>query len=169
MQDFELNEKFDLVLIPGHSFQFMLTASDQVACLDCIKRHINPGGRLVIHVNHDDIGWLGELAQGKGTGFNLAGEYPQCSNGGSIRQWNSWNYEPGTQTASAVTAWEFVGKDGVVQERKESIKKHLHCVFRFEMEHLLARTDFKMEALYGDFFRQEFQDDSPDMIWVARA
>jgi SAM-dependent methyltransferase len=167
MQAFDLNEKFDLILIPGHSFQFMLTADDQIACLDSIKRHLNSGGKLVIHLNHDDIGWLGELSQGRGTGFSLAGEHSLGSSGGSVRQWNAWSYESCTQTASAVTAWEIVGEDGVVKERKETVKKELHCVFRFEMEHLLARAGFKAEALYGDFFLQEFCDESPDMIWVA--
>jgi hypothetical protein len=44
----------------------------------------------------------------------------------------------------------------------------LHCVFRFEMDHLLARVGFEVEAVYGDFFRHELQDDSSGMIWVAR-
>ena len=87
---------------------------------------------------------------------------------GSVRKWTAWSYEAATQTASAVDAWEFIGEDGVVLERKESGTKRLHCVFRFEMEHLLARAGFEVEALYGDFFRQEFQDTSSDMIWVAR-
>ena len=41
MQAFELGERFDLILIPGHSFQFMLTPADQVACLNCIRQHLN--------------------------------------------------------------------------------------------------------------------------------
>ena len=57
----------------------------------------------------------------------------------------------------------------MVRERRESVTKRLHCVFRFEMEHLLARTGFELEALYGDFSQQELQDTSPEMIWVARA
>jgi len=36
------------------------------------------------------------------------------------------------------------------------------------MEHLLARTGFEVEALYGDFSRQELQDISSEMIWMAR-
>ena len=40
----------------------------------------------------------------------------------------------------------------VVSERIESAVKRLHCVFRFEMEHLLLRAGFEVEALYGDFF-----------------
>ena len=167
MQAFELGERFDLILIPGHSFQFMLTPTDQVACLECIHRHLTADGKLVIHVNHDDLGWLGELSHGKGTGFELVGEYRKDGMKETVRKWNSWSYEDSTQTASAITAWEIVGEDGAVKERKEAGKKSLHCVFRFEMEHLLARTGFKVEALYGDFFRQELQDTSPDMIWVA--
>lgn len=169
MQAFELGERFDLILIPGHSFQFMLTPADQVACLECIHRHLIADGKLVIHVNRDDLSWLGGLSQGKGTGFELVGEYRKDAMMETVRKWNSWSYEDSTQTASVITAWEIIGKDGVVKERKDSVKKHLHCVFRFEMEHLLARTGFQVDALYGDFFRQELQDTSPDMIWVARA
>jgi SAM-dependent methyltransferase len=167
MQAFELGECFDLILIPGHSFQFMLTSADQFACLTCIRKHLVPDGKLVVHLDHQNLGWLGGLVQGQGTGFELAGEYHQDLMDGSIRKWNAWSYEPATQTASVVTAWEIIGKDGVVMERKESVVKRLHCVFRFEMEHLLARAGFEVEVLYGDFSRQELQDTSSDMIWVA--
>ena len=44
----------------------------------------------------------------------------------------------------------------------------LHCVFRFEMEHLLARAGLIVEALYGNFARQPLADTSSDMMWVAR-
>lgn len=169
MQAFELGERFDLILIPGHSFQFMLTPAEQTACLTCIRKHLTPGGKLVIHVNHDDLSWLGGLVQGQGTGFELRKEYRQNSTKGTVRKWTAWSYEACTQTASAVDAWEYIGEDGAVKERRESAPKRLHCVFRFEMEHLLAGTGFELEALYGDFSRQALQDTSLDMIWVARA
>ena len=81
MQAFELGECFDLILIPGHSFQFMLTSADQFACLTCIRKHLVPGGKLVVHLDHQDLGWLGGLVQGQGTRFELAGEYHQDFNG----------------------------------------------------------------------------------------
>ena len=169
MQDFMLGERFDLILIPGHSFQFMLTVADQLACLDCIRGHINSGGKLVVHLNHDDLSWLSELEQGKGTEYKLAGEYRLISTGGFVRQWTAWSYESCTQTASAETKWEIFSEDGTLKELHVCPKKDLHCFFRFEMEHLLARAGFEAEALYGDFFRQDFQNESPDMIWVAHA
>jgi SAM-dependent methyltransferase len=169
MQTFDLGVSFDLILIPGHSFQFMLTPSGQIASLTCIRRHLTPGGKLVIHVNHDDFSWLGRLVQGEGTGFRWKGEYRQNSTKETVRKWTAWSYEARTQTASATDAWEFIGEDGAVKERRESVAKPLHCFFPLEMEHLLSRTGFEVEALYGDFFRHELQNTSPDMIWVARA
>jgi SAM-dependent methyltransferase len=168
MQAFDFGKLFDLIIVPGHSFQFMLTVADQVSCLDCIRRHLAPGGKLVIHLCHNDLSWLGDLIGNQGSKFELVGEYHPDSTGEIVRKWTAWSYAPKTQTASAVTAWEILGEDGAVIERKEAAKKHLHCVFRFEMEHLLARTGFVVEACYGDFFRQEFEDTSSDMIWVAR-
>jgi hypothetical protein len=37
-----------------------------------------------------------------------------------------------------------------------------------KMEHLLKRTDFEIEAVYGDFFKGALTDESEQMIWVAR-
>jgi len=39
---------------------------------------------------------------------------------------------------------------------------------RFEIEHLLARAGFTLEALYGDFARSGFTGASPSIIAVAR-
>ncbi|MBU0492807.1 MAG: hypothetical protein KKB13_13240, partial [Chloroflexi bacterium] len=69
---------------------------------------------------------------------------------------------------STITAWEEIGADGQVIDRWERESIPLHSIFPFEMEHLLARAGFEIDAVYGDFFRQEFRDDSTNMIWIAR-
>src|SRR4029077_5790828 len=45
----------------------------------------------------------------------------------------------------------------------------LRFFFRYEVEHLLARCGFRVEALYGDFDRTPIRDESPEMIFVAEA
>jgi SAM-dependent methyltransferase len=168
MRSFELGETFALVIIPGHAFQHMLTPEDQIAGLACIQRHLVPGGRLVVHLDHQDIDWLGELLTGKGGVFERAEELVHPKTKGLVRVSRAWSYEPSTQTASVVTAWEELGADKKLIDRWETGPIRLHCVFRFEMEHLLARIGFEVEAVYGDFFRQELRDESTEMIWVAR-
>lgn len=89
--------------------------------------------------------------------------------GCQIRTLQAWSYEPSTQTAISHKIWEELGPDGQVVDRLDRGSIRLHVVFCFEMEHLLARAGFAVEAVYGDFFRQEFRDDSSEMIWVARS
>jgi hypothetical protein len=36
------------------------------------------------------------------------------------------------------------------------------------MEHLLARSGFAVEALYGDFDERPLTEDCREMIWVAK-
>jgi ubiquinone/menaquinone biosynthesis C-methylase UbiE len=171
MRAFQLEETFDLALIPGHAFQNLNTSPDQVACLECIKRHLNRGGWLIVHLDHmntENVRWLGELCGEKRGVFEAAEQFKHPQTGRQTRASRSWSYEPSTQTAIVQTIWEEMDTEGRVLNRVEREPIRLHCLFRFEMEHLLARVGFKIQAVYGDFFRHELQDDSPGMIWVAK-
>ncbi|MSP13137.1 MAG: class I SAM-dependent methyltransferase [Chloroflexi bacterium] len=168
MRSFELNETFGLIIIPGHSFQYMLTPEDQIACLGCIRRHLVPGGRLVVHLDHQNISWLAELYTALPEIFTAEQEVTDTHTGHRICPMKSWSYAPSTQTASVVTEWFEFDAAGQVIDTWQTGPVRLHCVFRFEMAHLLARARFAHEAVYGDFFRGELQDNSPGMIGVAR-
>jgi len=168
MRTFDLSQQFGLVIIPGHSFQFMLTPEDQVRCLETIRRHLLVDGTLVIHLDHQDFGWLGELVTKKENAFETGQELTHPTTGQRIRSSHLWTLEAATQTATVRMKWERLGADGRVVEQWELDPKPLHCVFRFEMEHLLRRVGFSVEAVYGDFFKGELTDQSGQMIWVAK-
>jgi ubiquinone/menaquinone biosynthesis C-methylase UbiE len=55
MRTLDLGQTFGLIIVPGHSFQFMLTPEDQVKALETFKRHLEPGGRLIIHLDHQSV------------------------------------------------------------------------------------------------------------------
>ena len=169
MRYFEMGERYGLVVIPGHSFQFMLTPADQLACLASIKRHLLPGGKLIIHVDHQDLGWLWDLFNGVGGKFKQVGEVPHPVSGNPVVLSRAWTYEPCTQTACASTVWEEFDGRGQPVQRWERGPVGLHCFFRFEMEHLLSRAGFTIRAVYGNFERTPLQNDSSEMIWVSEA
>lgn len=167
MRDFELEERFGLALIPGHSFQFMLTADDQVAALRRTRDHLLPGGLLCVHLDHPEIDWLGALPAAPGEpkrGKPLV----DPASGQTYRLAYSWTYERATQTATAHLAWERLGSTGDALDRIEMPPMPLHVVGRVEMEHALRRAGFEVEALYGDFDGGAFLDSSSEMIWLAR-
>lgn len=168
MRQLDLERAFALIILPGHSFQFMLTPQDQLKALASFKSHLLPGGALVIHLDHQDVGWLDRVCG------PLAGVFEPCNTirhprtGELIRPAHAWIYEPSTQTATVTSKWEQLDEHGNVLHAWTRAPMPLHCVFRFEMEHLLARAGFELQALYGDFFENELVSDSSEMIWVAR-
>jgi hypothetical protein len=145
-----------------------LTASDQVACLQSIKRHLSPQDTLVVHLDHQNVSWLGDLVGELGGVFEAAETFTHPDTGQQIRTSRAWSYEPATQTAISETLWEELDDEGGITERWESGPLRFHCLFRFEMEHLLARTGFEVQAVYGNFFAGELDDESSEMVWVAR-
>jgi len=167
MRAFDLGEAFELVIVPGHAFHNLTTIEDQMACLECIERHLAPSGTLVLHLDHQDVRWLGDLRREKGGVFEAAEEFEHPETGRHVRTMRAWSYEPATQTAISQTVWEELDADGGVVGRRDTGPYRLHCFFPVEVEHLLARTGFAVQALYGDFFRGELRDDSSEMVWVA--
>ncbi len=166
---FDLGEMFGLAIIGGHAFQNLNTIEEQLGCLQSIHRHLKPGGRLVMHIDHQDFAWLGSLMGEKCGVFELDKEFVHPRSGHRIRQLQAWRYEPATQTAVSELMWEELADDGQVLDSLKTPPDRFHCIFRFEMEHLLVRAGYQVEAVYGDFFRSPLQDKSPSMIWAARA
>ncbi|RPH55505.1 MAG: class I SAM-dependent methyltransferase, partial [Chloroflexi bacterium] len=166
MRNFDLGEQFDLIISPGHSFQFMLTAAEQLECLETLKRHLAPGGTLILHLDHQDLAWLGEVG-GEKAGIFQQGSDVSLPTGQRLRLFHSWAYDRATQTATADKYYEELGPGGEALKRLERGPLRLHCVFRTEMEHLLARAGLETLALYGDFERHPLQNSSSEMIWVV--
>lgn len=50
MRDFDMGRSFGSILIPFHTFQHLVEREDQLACLDCVRRHLADRGRLVLDV-----------------------------------------------------------------------------------------------------------------------
>jgi ubiquinone/menaquinone biosynthesis C-methylase UbiE len=171
MRSFELDKLFDLVLIPSHSFQNLNTANDQAACIEHIWRHLKPGGLLVVHLDHmnaENMRWLGAISGEESGVFADEGQFRHPQTGLLIKTSGAWSYEPTSQTATKQTIWEEVSVEGKTIRRWETGSVNFHCVFHFEMEHLLKRAGFEVEHVYGDFDRRVLQNDSQHMIWLAR-
>jgi SAM-dependent methyltransferase len=168
MRTFAIEKQFGFVISPGHSFQFMTTPDDQVKCLEQIKRHLVPDGIVVLHLDHQDFTWIADLLKNEKPVYQKSDVilHP-ATNQRFIRTWG-WSFEPVSQTATVQVNWEEINEHGDVIQIWEMQPKQLHCIFPFEMEHLLRRVGFSVEAVYGDFFKSELTSQSEQMIWIAR-
>lgn len=166
MRTFEIGKRFGFVISPGHSFQFMTTPDDQVKCLEQIRSHLVPDGMLVLHLDEQDFSWLAGLINQEPVYHTSKVVHP-ATNKHFRRSW-AWAFEPATQNATVRVNWEELSENGDTVQAWNMEPKRLHCIFPFEMEHLLRRVGFSVEAVYGDFFKSEFTNGSGQMIWVAR-
>jgi ubiquinone/menaquinone biosynthesis C-methylase UbiE len=168
MRTFNLDRKFGVIISPGHSFQFMNTPEEQVKALEQVRRHLIPGGWLILHLDHQDVRWLAELMEDKKPEFACGQTLEHPKTHRKYRYCHYWQYQPSTQTATVTSKWEELDENGKILGTWEREPNHLHCAFRSEIEHLLARCGFDIEALYGDFYGYPLMDKSENMIWVAK-
>ncbi len=168
MRTFELDRQFGCVISPGHSFLFMNTPDDQFNCLAQVKKHLVDGGLVVLHLDFPDVTWYTDL-MGKREYAREMGKIRTHPVTGERYRWsNEWFYEPLTQTATCVDKWEHFDENGNVISTRIREPKRFHCLFKSETEHLLRRVGFEIEAVYGDFLKNELTASSPQMIWLAR-
>lgn len=169
MRAFDLDRTVALILVPGHSFLNLVTSDDQLACLQAARRHVSPGCRLVLHLDHQDLGWLGEIGGSKAGVFEPAESFVHPATGRRVRTERAWRFERSTQSAIVNTRWTELDEAGDVVRELVTGERRLHAAFRFEIEHLIARAGFAVDAVYGDFGMGPLADASSEMIFVASA
>jgi SAM-dependent methyltransferase len=163
MVQFAFNTTFDLILIPFHAFQHLISVDEQMSCLRHAHQHLSSTGRLifdVFHVKHDLI-TNPEAKKERGTEPDL-----EISGGRRMRFCGRVvSFHPSEQYNEVELIFYVTGPDGTVNRHTRSFP--MRYFFRYELEHLLARCGFEIIEMYGSFDRGAFVDDSPEMIVVA--
>ena len=165
MTSFELGRRFALVTSPFRGFQHITSVERQLACLGRCHAHLAPHGRLVLDLFNPDPALLYE--RGGSDGEETA-ETVAWSEGRTIRWWGHvTGFHRARQVNQCEMTYEISEPDG--RARRITERFPMRYLFRHELEHLLARSGFAIEALYGDYDRSPYGDDSPELIVVARA
>lgn len=163
MTNFDLGERFPLVIIPFRPFQHLLTVAQQLACLGCIGRHLAAGGRLILDVFQPDLRRLHDPA------FHQEVEEVPERTLEDGRRFRVTSRVVAFRRAEQVNEVELVYHITDPKGHEEKIVEplRLRYFFRYELEHLLARAGFRVAELFGQFDRSPLRDDSPEMIFVA--
>ena len=162
IRDFELEEKFSLVVIPFRGFLSLLSVEDELLTLSNIKRHLEPGGKLALDIFVPD---LNMLVQEGDVPYHFQDVFDPAT-GQRLVIWNQASYDPFSQIMSIRTIIEKLDDVGYVSSKMYR-DFSLRYIFRWEMHHLLRACGYDVLAIYGDFERGDFDEGSTDMIWVA--
>ncbi len=166
MRGFELSRQFALITIPFRPFQHLVDVDDQLACLACIRRHLNGEGRLVVDVfnpsltalTRDNVG----VEEAAGSDFALPDgrRVVHCS---KIAARDLFK-----QVISVELIYDVTHPDSRKERLVHAFK--MRYFFRYELEHLLARAGFMIDAVYGDYERNPYGTAAypGELIFVAR-
>ena len=170
MRAFDLGEQFGLIFIAIGTFQLMLDVDDQLACLRCVHKHLAPEGRFAFEVENPNLVAMAEwLTSKRGALARVPGrDYADESSGRRVVTWEEVEYHPSRQRYDRTRIREEVDGAGTVTRREFGRPMTVRYFHRYEVEHLLARAGFAVEALYGDLRKNPLRGTSPDMIWVAK-
>jgi SAM-dependent methyltransferase len=163
MADFSLGRTFALATVPFRPIQHLKTTDEHLRLLECVRRHLIPGGKLALDVFHPDLKRLASPASSEEIEDTPEHALPD---GRRLRR----TFRLTTKyIAAQINDAELIY---YVQDSSGSTTRIVHAFplryfFRFELEHLLARAGFEIAEFFGDFDRSPFTDSSPEMIVIA--
>jgi SAM-dependent methyltransferase len=143
MRDFNLDRQFALATLPLRPFQHLTSVEDQIACLTTIHRHLAPGGRLVLDLFNPSIPFLADPAR-----LDEFGDEPEIimpDGRRVLRRARITGRDYFDQVQDAELIYYVTHPDGSQERLVHS--SPMRYLFRFEVEHLLARCGFEFEAL----------------------
>jgi len=165
MRRFDLGATFSLVTLPFRPFQHLVTVEDQLACLAAIRRHLRPGGRLILDLFNPS---LEALTGPVGEESAPEAEFAMPDGRRVIRRFRIVARDRATQVSQVELIYDVAHPDGRAERLIHAFAmRHL---FRFEAEHLLARAGFAVAELYGGYDKAPFGSSYPgELIFVATA
>ncbi|MBN1889856.1 MAG: class I SAM-dependent methyltransferase [Thermoflexales bacterium] len=154
---------YRLAICAQNTFCHMLTVADQLRLLGAAYRHLEPGGLLVLDVFNPDPAVLA----GDERRLVLMGVTVDPDTGHTLTQTMARDMSGAGEQIEHVTL--FVDElDGARLTGRHVFQFDLRYVYRFELELLLDKAGFTLEALYGSYELDPFTGDSERLLAVAR-
>lgn len=159
IRNFKLDKKFKLIISPFRVFQHLLTVDDQLKALNCLYDHLEEGGRLIFDVFNPD---MKRLINPVTDYLEFDGDYQPGKN---LKRYSTIKYDHIHQQMQLT--FKFVWDENN-KVNTDSFSTPLRYYFRYELENLIARTQFKLEKIYGNFKCDELNEKSNEFILICR-
>jgi ubiquinone/menaquinone biosynthesis C-methylase UbiE len=163
LADLAFDRQFALAILAINTFMHFRTIAAQVRVLANVRRHLEPAGWLIIDLPRADRSLL--LEAGEHLTINHILTDPDT--GQPIIKTVVATVDLATQTQHLTLAYDETDEAGNVRRTTASFQ--VRYFVRYEMELLLDKSGFAVEALYGSYELDPYQDASERMIFVARA
>ncbi len=160
MRRFQLERHFGLIIAPLNTFLHNLTLEDQLATLACCKKHLRPGGLLVLDCFIPDPAHAaddGRLIVQRSVVDRDTGQTAMLL----LSRVTDWNQ----QLQEITYLIDRPDEHGHVQ--RAVLQTTFRFIFRHEMTLLLKLGGFDLKEVYGSYDLEPFESGSDKLIAVA--
>ena len=157
MRSFDLDEKFALIMLPSNNLGHLHTPEDFENCMRCVKRHLKPGGVLVIDVFVPNLKLLLRDVEEE----YVLDEYDSPEGQGRVRVMARSRYESTTQIIRTTTVRKIAGQPDVTGSLD------LKMYFPRELEALVRCNGLRIVERYGGHDLEPFDEKSRFQILVC--
>ncbi len=165
MTSFGLDRRFTQIYCAFGTFHHLRTTDQQLACLGRCRQHLRARGTLILDLINPDPA-PSSVNNDVPADADMPAAIVDWTDGRQIRSWATVrDCHRSLQCNDCEVTYEIVEADGTTQRLTETFPMRL--LYRYELEHLLARCGFRVVTLYGDYDRSAFSDESLGMIVVA--
>ena len=157
--DFKSDITYDLIIAPFRVFMHLIGKEDQLNALNNVYKNLNPGGQFIFDLFVPD---LKPLINGLKNAVDFEGEYEP---GKRVKRIVSTKPDLINQIINITFRLEWN------DDKSDYIKEWqtpLRFFFRFELEHLIERSQFKNYKISGDFMGNDLNPDSKEFIIICQ-
>ena len=156
MQDFELDEKFSLIIIPFRSFLHNFTVDEQVETLESVYEHLEEDGKLIMNSFCPDIDYIRE-------------KYGEKQREEKEKNGKTFVIETLSELADPLD-WIYEFNRKVLKDGEEvwNATGKLKMISKPEFELLFRNSSFNDWEVYGGFDLEELENPEQEMVWIAR-
>jgi SAM-dependent methyltransferase len=155
MLDFSFDFQFDLIIAPFRVIMHIPEKKDQILALNNVCRHLKPNGRFIFDTFVPD---LNQLIKGLHNHVDFEGEYEE---GKKLKRTVSTKPDLINQVIQVSFTLDW--------EEDESLKTEvwdlpLRFFFRYELEHLIERSEYSSYTIFGDYKGHSLDESSKEFI-----
>ena len=157
--DFHFDFRFDLIIAPFRVIMHILEKEEQLKALNNVYNHLAPGGRFIFDSFIPD---LKQLITGLNNHTDFDGEYEP---GKKLKRIASTKPDLINQLINIHFRLEWDENNKLMHEEWEL---PLRFFFRYELEHLIERSNFKQYKILGDYLGNDLSEKSKEFIVICQ-
>ncbi|MQG01398.1 MAG: class I SAM-dependent methyltransferase [SAR202 cluster bacterium] len=159
MRSFDIQSKFDLIIIPFRGFQSLLSVSDQEQCLAAIHRHLKHDGKVIIDMFYPDL----EMFDQDKRIYYVAKEIYDASSKTLTLVKHRSNFDMHSQVIQTTLIVEISIAGNVTETRYTDFS--LRYIHPKEAEYLFLNNGFATKNLVTNFTNLEEENEISEMVF----